>query len=504
LFAMFHRLSSSLYFLFARNWITMLGASIVTTTAIAIIGLALLEITGVVNSPYLGILAFLILPGVFIAGLLLIPVGGLWKRHGWESDHIHDDTAHLRYPKIDFNKPAVRRTAGVVGFLTAANIFIVSSVSYKGVVYMDSTEFCGKVCHTVMEPEHTAYERSPHSRVECTECHIGPGAPWFVQAKLSGVRQVFAVLLDSYERPIDAPVHALRPSRDICEQCHWPEKFVGDRLQVVTDYQPDEKNTPLSTVLLMHIGAGASTQHRGIHSWHIDPSRKTRYYATDDKRMDIAVVRVENSDGTVQTYSLNGSKIDPKTIAPEQMREMDCIDCHNRPTHVYQMPNRALNDAMDLGKIDPALPSIKMIALEALEAAKGEPGDLEKISAHILEHYEKNQPELYANGRDRIDHAIQEVQAIYSGNVFPEMKVTWGTYPNHIGHVESPGCFRCHDDNHATETGETIRQDCTICHAVLAMQEESPSVLADLGLAPTAEDAATQTPDPATAPQPAE
>ena len=120
------------------------------------------------------------------------------------------------YPKIDLRSPYLRRALLLVGLLTFVNFAIMGAASYKGVEYMDSAQFCGQTCHTVMSPEFTAYVNSPHSRVACVECHIGPGAPWFVKAKISGVRQVFAVTLKTYSRPIPSPVHELRPARDTC------------------------------------------------------------------------------------------------------------------------------------------------------------------------------------------------------------------------------------------------------------------------------------------------
>lgn len=491
-----------IYLLFARNWLTIVGASIVTTSAFAIIIFLALAIFGVVGSPYVGIIAFLILPFVFILGLVLIPLGHLSSRREWKKEHTVDGAEHQKYPSIDFNKPAVRRTAGLLAFLTCVNIFIISTVSYKGVVFMDSTQFCGQVCHTVMQPEYTAYLNSPHSRVKCAECHIGAGAPWFVKAKISGARQVLAVLFNTYEKPIATPVHSLRPSRDICEECHWPEKFVGDRMKIVTDYNADETNTPITSALLMHIGGGASSSHHGIHSWHIDPSRKTRYLAADAQRSQISLVRVESDDGGVTDFVASDAKIDPASVKSEDMREMDCIDCHNRPTHIYKLPARAVNESITHGRIDRSIPYVKMVTVEALEQAKGETGDLQKIEEHIKNYYQTNYAELMQKEPHRIDGVIREVQNIYSTNVFPDMDVTWGTYPAHIGHVDSPGCFRCHDDGHVAKTGEAIRQDCTICHAVLAMQEENPSILQDLGLQETEVTAAPAT-ETSTEPEPA-
>ncbi|GMW02431.1 MAG: hypothetical protein AMXMBFR84_35670 [Candidatus Hydrogenedentota bacterium] len=468
--------------LFARNALTLLGASVTTSSAIAMVSLAGLSIVGHAESPYIGILAFMVLPGFFIGGLLMIPVGLFWDRRK-RSRQVPsgEGFAISAFPRIDLNRAEIRKALGIVGALTLANLLILSTISYQAVAFMDSEEFCGTVCHTVMEPEYTAYNLSPHSRVECVECHIGPGAPWFVQAKLSGVRQVFAVMFDTFKRPIPTPVHNLRPSQDTCEQCHWPEKFTGDRVRIITEYQEDEANTPLKSVLVMHIGGGNSGA-KGIHSWHVDPNKTTEYYTTDEKRLSIDYVRVTDADGTSKGYLKSDSEVDPASIRPEDMRRMDCIDCHNRPTHVYQSPNKAMDLAMQAGRIDPSIPFIKMNGVQALRTVGEALGEAGEVGVAVRKVYEADHADYYAANKDSVEKAIAELETIYSSNVFPEMKVTWGTYPNHIGHVEFDGCFRCHDDNHVTPEGEAIRQDCTICHAVLAMQEESPTIVADLGL----------------------
>jgi len=366
-----------------------------------------------------------------------------------------------------------------VVFLTAANLFIISSVTYKSVTFMDSVEFCGEVCHTVMAPEFTAYGDSPHSKVECVECHIGPGAPWFVQAKLSGVRQVLAVALDTYQHPIPTPVENLRPSRDTCEQCHWPEKFTGNRIKVITRFSDDEANTPLKTVLLLRIGGG-NVNSPGIHSWHIDPGKVTTYIATDERRQEIGWIRVEEENGTVTEFATEGFDLDPESVAEENVRTMDCIDCHNRPTHVFTTPADALDQSMANGLVDSSLPFIKKVGVEVLEEAKGAEGDLDRIAERIRAFYEENYGELSTGSPERIDQAVEGIQAIYNRQVFPEMGVTWGTYPNNIGHERYPGCFRCHDESHSAEGGQAISQDCSLCHTLLAWEEENPEILAQL------------------------
>lgn len=465
--------------LFGRNIITALGATLTTTSALLILALAILGALRLYDTPYVGIMAFLVLPGFFILGLILIPLGVYWerKRATPSSRGAHNPPP---YPQIDFNQPLVRRMAGIIATLTAANIFILSLVSYQGVVFMDSVAFCGTVCHTVMEPEYTAYLRSPHARVKCVECHIGPGAPWFVRSKLSGVGQVLAVTFGTYDRPIPTPVRNLRPSRDTCEQCHWPEKFTGDRIKVITRFSQDEANTPLKTILIMHIGGG-NQGRGGIHSWHIDPHKQTMYIAVDPQRQVIPWVQVKNADGTVTEFAIKDGTLTPEQMATAEKRVMDCIDCHNRPTHIYQLPGEAMDEAMAAGRIDPTLPYIKKVGVQALEQATGpKPAALEHIAQRVRTYYQQNYPDVYVARRQTIEAAIREMQAIYRRNVFPQMNVTWGTYPNNIGHQHFSGCFRCHDDEHVSEDGRTIRQDCDLCHTILAWEEENPEVLQQL------------------------
>ena len=217
-----------IYFL-GQNPLTLTGAVITTSTALTTIAFWFYEIflPGPPH-PYIGLLVFLILPGIFILGLLLIPLG-IWLRR---RSLLASGKMPGVFPTVDLGLPVVRRTLEYVGLATVLNLLIIGTASYRGVQYMDSTSFCGKTCHTVMDPEYTAYQNSPHSRVECVDCHIGPGAGWFVRSKLSGLRQVFAVTFHTYSRPIPSPVKYLRPARETCEQCHWPQRFTGDKFLV--------------------------------------------------------------------------------------------------------------------------------------------------------------------------------------------------------------------------------------------------------------------------------
>jgi len=468
--------------LLGTNWITLLGATLTTVSALLILAFLILGLLEFTSSPYIGIMAFLVLPAVFVAGLLLIPAGAYWERRRRRKLGLVEGATERTYPTIDFNEPRVRHVGAVVAVLTAVNLLLISIVSYEAVVYMETVEFCGQVCHTVMEPEFTTYMGSPHSRVACVECHIGPGAPWFVRSKLSGVGQVFAVTFNTYDRPIPVPVENLRPSRDTCEQCHWPQKFTGDRIRVIEKFADDETNTPLKTVLLMHIGGGSMTS--GIHGWHMAPGRETYYVASDRQRQTIPWVQVRDSDGTVKEYKTE--ELTDNTPPQGERRLMDCIDCHNRPTHIFEDPDQGMNRALATGLISREIPFIKKVGVEALQATElktaGGGDRSAQIEKQIRDYYQSNHPEFYSARKDLIDTAIREIQAIYKRNVFPEMNADWTTYPTNIGHERFPGCFRCHDSAHTAESGEVIEQDCEKCHTILAQEEADPEILKQLGI----------------------
>jgi nitrate/TMAO reductase-like tetraheme cytochrome c subunit len=338
-----------------------------------------------------------------------------------------------------------------------------------------------------MHPELTAYRNSPHSRVRCVDCHIGPGASWFVKSKLSGTRQVFAAILKTYPRPVPTPVHNLRPARETCEQCHWPQKFHGNKLMVKTHYQDDEANTAVKSVLALRIGGGADLPagEASIH-WHINNKVE---YLSDESREQMYWVRAERPDGTVKEFFRPGmAQADPPTFEslPDSLkahskRSMDCVDCHNRPTHIYKPAQVALDEAMSLGRIPLDLPFLHREAMSVLqETYPDKETALARIRGKLESFYTSEYPDLARDRATDVALAVAGVAKIYADNVFPSMNITWDTYPNHLGHQNFPGCFRCHDEEMATAGGETISQDCATCHSLLAMEEENPEILQDL------------------------
>ena len=447
-----------------RSPISVAGMVLTTISAVLFLVVFLADLFGLHTNPYIGIVFFLILPGIFLLGLVMIPLGAWLERRrraaGKPPSEVH-------WPRVDLNVPSQRRTAVAIFALTLANIVIVSLAAYRGIEYMDSVQFCGQVCHEVMKPEFAAYQDGPHSRVSCVACHIGPGASWFARSKVSGLRQVVAVSLNTFSRPIPSPVHDLRPARDVCEQCHWPEKFHGDLIRRVAEYSDDQANTESVTTLQLKVGGGSERTGgaTGIH-WHTNPDVEIEYLTTDEKRQVIPYIRLKDRDGSVREYFAEG--VTPEQLSGGERRRMDCIDCHNRPSHPMAVTaERAVDAAIAGGEIPKTLPFIRREAVKAVKASyPSQEAAAESIAAALREFYRTQHESVYMSQRQDVEKAVSAAEGVYRRNVFPEMKVQFGTYLNNIGHMDSPGCFRCHDDSHKTRDGKAIGQECDTCHGI--------------------------------------
>jgi hypothetical protein len=449
------------------------GVVIVTTATIFWLFLLPITLRGETENPYVGILAFLALPAPFFLGLMLIPLGMWLKRRREGRAGVYPP----EFPELSWSNLELRRLVYFVLATTVVNIGIASQLTYGAVNYMDSVTFCGQTCHNVMQPEFVAYQNSPHAKVDCVKCHIGPGAGWFVRSKLSGVGQVFAVAFNTYPRPIPTPVHNLRPARETCEQCHWPQKYGEDRIRVISKYAEDEANSVTKTVLLMKIGGG--NRGVGIHGTHLGPGVTIRYGHSDEARQTIPWVEYDNK-GKITEYLAEGAK--PGGAGLSQ-RTMDCMDCHNRPSHTYELPDRALDRAMAAGLISPALPFVKKKALEILKVNyKTREEASQRIPADFVAYYQQSFPAVWQQHQADVTAGGRQTLAIWERNIFPDMNVTWGRYPLDIGHTDFPGCFRCHDGSHNAKDGTSITQECTACHNPLAMDEANPKVLTELGV----------------------
>ncbi|MFQ5791885.1 MAG: cytochrome c3 family protein [Acidobacteriota bacterium] len=455
-----------------RNRISLAGAVLVLISLANIVFLWLAEIFGVRAKPYLGIFTYMVFLPILILGLLIISIGMLLERRRRRK---LTPSEIPRYPRIDFNDPQQRRAFGFfLGFTLLFAIPLSAVLNYRAYEFTDSVNFCGVVCHKVMGPEFTAQQVSPHARVRCVDCHVGPaGATWYVHSKLSGAYRVYAVLFDKYSRPIPTPIESLRPAQETCEQCHWPEKFFGTQLKVITHYGSDEKNTPRQIRMLVRTGGGSPTTGltTGIH-WHMNIANEVWYIATDERRQVIPWVRVKDPQGRVTEYLTKDASLKPEEIKKAPKRRMDCMDCHNRSAHVSVPPDRAVDEAFLVGKLDRSLPFLKEQAVEVLTKSYPSTGEaLEGIATNLDTFYLTNYPDLYAKKRAAVKQAIAEVQRIFKTNNFPEMKVDWQTHPDNIGHFYFPGCFRCHDGQHLSREGKVIRKECGICHTILGQEE---------------------------------
>jgi len=461
-----------------RHPISMVGAAMAMVAGILIVALTIMMALDVGGGPYTGILAYMIMPAFFIGGLLLMPFGA-WLQRRREARAKAGGEAVPLLPVFDLNDAHTRSRLLIFSALTALNLVIVGLAGYGGITFMESSQFCGS-CHKVMDPEHDAHEASSHSRVECVGCHIGPGATWFVKSKLSGAWQVVSVTFNLYSRPIPTPVHALRPARGTCENCHLPARFVGDRLQVRGHFESDEANTPLKTVLNLRVGGHGGTGLSGIH-WHVGQGVEVRYQA-DPTRQKIFDVELRSPDGTKKLFK-------SKEAAPAgtEWRVVDCIDCHNRPGHPFHLPEKGLDEALEAQQIDRSLPFARRESLRLLNAATVRHEDAVKhFTSELHAFYAKTYPDLDKSKGAAIDKAGAALAEIYKLNVWPTMNIKWGSYPNNVGHPhrddprESPGCWRCHDEAHTDASGKTISQDCTLCHEVLADNEKAPAILKTL------------------------
>jgi nitrate/TMAO reductase-like tetraheme cytochrome c subunit len=424
----------------------------------AVVLLFFLDMLAFASNPYVGILTFLVAPAFFFAGLMIFLFGAWrWRRKLAKSGAA---AGPLRI-NIDLSRPHDRRLLTYFIPASAGFLLITAMGSYHTYHFTESVQFCGEACHTVMKPELTTYLHSPHARVACAECHIGKGAAWYVRSKLSGTYQVYATLADKYPRPIPTPVKNLRPAQETCEECHWPQKFVGNLEHTYYSFLSDETNTPFTVRMLLNVGGGDPTHGPvgGIH-WHMNVGNKIEYLASDGARQKIPYVRVtELSQGVVTEFR---SPRFTNAVDEASLRRMDCMDCHNRPAHRYQTPNNAVSLAMALGKIDRGLPSVKSNAVYVLtQSYTNEAQALQNIATTLSQRY-PNDP--------RIRPAIDAVQLIYKDNFFPDMKASWKVYPDNIGHKDWPGCFRCHDGLHKTADGKgSIKaNDCNSCHTILA------------------------------------
>ncbi|MGQ0719987.1 MAG: cytochrome c3 family protein [Candidatus Eiseniibacteriota bacterium] len=450
------------------NKVTIFGCALFAVTAVTFVTLLLLGVGGVGANPYFGIFMHMVLPPFALVGLLLIPWGMVRRARVLRERGVD---GVQKWPHLDLNKPAHRRAAGL--FLAATLLYVALSAvgSYQAYHHTESVAFCGLTCHSVMKPEYTAYQLSSHARVACTACHVGEGASWYAKSKLSGAYQVYATAFDKYPRPIGTPIKNLRPAQETCERCHWPERFYGAQQRQFNHYMYDEANTHWPINMLIKTGGGdpKTGQTAGIH-WHMNIGVQVEYIARDERRQDIPWMRsTDRATGRVTTYQDAEDPLSEEEIAAATPRVMDCMDCHNRPSHKFHSPDYALDMALLTGHVPADLPEVKRAAVEAVAAEyQTESEALEAIAENLRGFYADEYPEVLESRGTDVERAIAGTQRVFSANVFPEMKVRWDEYPDNIGHFINPGCFRCHDGNKISEDGSAVTSDCRACHTILS------------------------------------
>lgn len=408
-------------------------------------------------NPYVGILAYVVAPLFFIFGIFLTLLGALIR---WRTRRRAVRAAEPLAIKIDLSRPRDRKILGVFATITVLFLFLTALGSYQTYQLTESVQFCGKACHLPMDPEFVASQHTAHAKVECVACHVGPGAAAYFKKKLNGTKQLYHTIANDFPRPIYVTGSNPRPAQAICEQCHWPKKYVGNVERTYQHYLSDEKNTPFAVRLLLNVGGGdpSNGPQGGIH-WHMNIANKIEYIASDDKLMTIPWVRMTNSQGVTTEYRDPDFKDDP---AKYQVRRMDCMDCHSRPAHKLHTPNEAVDLAMSTGRLDPKIPWLKSKVVAALVKSYSTKAEAEKgIAASLREAYPDS---------TQANPIINEAQAIYRENFFPEVKVDWRTHPDFVGHKSWNGCFRCHDGKHVAADGKmSIKaSDCKSCHLILA------------------------------------
>lgn len=452
-----------------KNWVSITGAVLAVFNLATILSLILLNSFFNFGGSYIGLFIYMVLPTIMIGGLLMIPIG--MRVHGRRIRKADEGGAIQNWPILNFNNIATRNASIIFIFGTIFLVIISSVGSYEAFHITESVEFCGKLCHQVMEPEYTTYQGSSHERVACVECHVGSGATWYVKSKMSGLYQVYSVLAHKFPTPIPTPIANLRPARETCEQCHWPEKFYDRKLRIKQSFLADDLNTEEIINLQVKTSSKmtASGFEKGIHQ-HISPDVRIEYKTTSENRQVIPWVKYTNlKTGESEIFNDSENTLSQAKLDSLETRVMDCLDCHNRPAHNYRTPQNFIDKSLSEGKISTTLPGIKQISMQVLyKQYSTKDSAFLSIRKEVTDYYKTKYTNLLTEKKSEIEAAILEMQKGYSNNIFPYMKASWKAYPNNIGHMESDGCFRCHNDRHTSEKGKVISKNCNLCHSILA------------------------------------
>ena len=347
-------------------------------------------------------------------------------------------------------------TLAIVGFAIAL-------VTAGGIVaweFSNSNAFCTNMCHAVHPEEPVAHAASYHARVNCVECHMGRLSTLQLMAiKPTHINELWGMIA-GYERPTGT--HSMRPARDSCEACHWPEARHSDTIRVKVRYEDDPKSRETRTTLVLHTGGGEARTGNalGIH-WHV--AQDLEFAATDKARQKIALIKVKGKDGKETVYFDGSQGISRAEAEKLPLHRMDCIDCHNAAGHPFPNPANLVDEALQDGRINRSLPSIKKRSDAIIAKASMVTGKEEEraklIDAAIAEARPKDAKDAKSE-----DAFAKEMRTILLRTTFSSEKISWKTFPDNVGHKDFPGCFRCHDGKHMTDKQEAVRLQCTLCH----------------------------------------
>jgi hypothetical protein len=450
-----------------RHPLAAVGGALFVAGAFFFIILLLWDLTAGEENPYRALVTFVVAPAVITLGLALF-LAAVWLQV--REARRKGERVKFRL-SIEPTDPRYLKNLWLFLGLSAGLLLVVGYSGTRAYEATDSVAFCGETCHTVMEPQNVTYHRSPHARVKCVDCHIGPGASFWVRSKIDGLRQVWATALNTYSRPIQTPVENLRPAQETCEECHWPEQFYGTKMISRTYYRTDETNSPWTINLLMKIGGGSprAQAQGGIH-WHMLQENKVEYIAADRKRQILAWVRTTTPDGESKIYR-NQDLEDP--LGPDdpnvEVRTFDCMDCHNRPSHIFLAPAVAMNQALAARNISPELPYVRKVGLELLNKQYDTREQAHQaIETGFRTYYGTDYPEVASSMSNKIAKATDTLLEIYDNNFFPEMKTDYRARENNLSHFVNDGCFRCHNPAMVDDNGDHPFSDCSTCHLIAA------------------------------------
>ena len=332
----------------------------------------------------------------------------------------------------------------------------------------NQTKFCGLTCHT-MPPQYVTHQNSSHANVTCDDCHLGRDsiAVMFPRKVEYSWQTGTAMITGHYSYPIVAK--NMRPARDACENCHTPEKFSPDKMVENKQFADDKANTMTTVYLLLKTGGGTQRQGLGfgIH-WHIE--NPVYYYAVDTADQEIPYVVVTKKDGSTTEYIDTESKIDPKSIKKEQLQVMDCITCHNRVSHDIPTPEEMMDNLIGRNLVSQTIPDIHKVGVEVLSVHYTSEQEAFDGIKKIYNYYTQNYADFYAKNTNLVKAAVDSITEAYAKSVFPDQKMDWTTHPDNLQHIDSPGCFRCHDGKHVSLNGkDTVRLECNLCHSIPAV-----------------------------------